>query len=118
MTVRAADLALRDLIENRLGRDGVVYQLADGRALSSGNMVELEKQRVRNAAVNTRVTAQVRINEFSVPSTIPYVPIDLAALEFRRPMIVFTPVRLLAQLASRMPAPGNSVLEKESLDRF
>jgi hypothetical protein len=104
VTIRAADLALRYLVKERFGHHGVMYEFTDRRALMSENVVEFKEQWIRYPAIDARMVSQIRIHEFSIPPTIPHIPINLTAFEFRRPMVVFTPVRLLAQLAPSMPS--------------
>lgn len=119
MAVPAAHVALCDLSLQVFERS-VVDQLPDvGGLRAPVTVVELENDRIGDAAINARMRAEVSEDERLMPKANARVAIS-RPLEIGRPipLVVLSAVRAAARKALRPPGSPRPVLDRECVDRL
>jgi hypothetical protein len=110
VAVRAACNALRDFLYQHTDRRCAVHERANRRPLLAVYVIELHDERVKDTAVDTRMGAQVFLDESTVPNTmrLQSTALSVVVRGVIRP-VVFATVASPTPSANRMYTPGPRV---------
>jgi hypothetical protein len=81
-------------------------------------MIELEDNRIVESAIDARFITKVRLYVIAIPLPIFAGSLKLLRVQFRRPVIVVSPVFLTTELARRPAPTAGSVSDRKRIVRL